>query len=155
MVYSTAYGHLIHRDCSNFVNGICRLKGSPVYPNGPACPRFTPKSTAKTIRAEKAYPRARRPYQIYPMREQGQPFGIRGGREVSMIEMMSRTRGMTAYLPNPPMRTQTPSTKVRVQEEEVLKHQLEELERQLNEVKRKLELRTRRLQSFSHTRSDC
>lgn len=155
MVYSTAYGHPIHRDCSNFVNGICRLNGAPVDPNGPACPRFTPKSTTKTIRAETAYPRVRRPYQMYPLRGQGQPFGRRGGRGMSMGESMDRTRGMMTYPHNPPMHTQKPSTKVRAQEEEMLKQQLEELERQLIEVKKKLELRTRRRKSFSRTLSDC
>ena len=155
MVYSTAYGHPIHRNCSNFVNGICKLNGAPVDPNGPACPRFAPESKTKTIRVETAYPRARRPYQMYPMRWQVQPFGRRGGRGMSIGESMDRMRGMTAYPNNPPIRTQTFSTNVRAQEEEALKQQLEELERQLIEVKRKLELRTRRRKSFSRTHSDC
>ena len=33
-----------HKDCINFVNGVCTRFGIPVDPEGPACPNFTPKS---------------------------------------------------------------------------------------------------------------
>ena len=154
MVHSTAYGHPIHRDCRNYVNRICRLNGSPVDPNGPACPRFTPKSTIKTVWAEASYPRVRRPYQMYLFRRQGQPFGGQGVREMSMGESMDRTRDIMAYPLNPPMNTKR-STIVRAQEEEMLKQQLIELERQLIEVKRKLKLRARHRKSFLRKHSDC
>jgi hypothetical protein len=144
MVYPTEHRYPIHRDCSNFVNDICRLNGAPVDPNGPACPRFTPKSTTKTIQAEADYPRARRSYQMHPMRGQGQPLGRRGGRGWGMGNSVGRTRDVMAYPYRPPMHPQTPSTTVRAQEKEALTQQLEELENQLNEVRRKMEkLRTR------------
>jgi hypothetical protein len=81
---------------------------------------------------------------MYLSRRQDQPFGGQGGLEMSMGKSMDRTRDVMAYPPNPPMRTK-PSTKVRAQEEEMLKQQLKVLERQLIEVKRKLKLRTRQL----------
>ena len=33
-----------HGRCANFRDGFCALYGTAVDPNGPACPRFTPKS---------------------------------------------------------------------------------------------------------------
>ena len=144
MVYPTEYRHPVHRDCINFVNGICRLNGAPVDPNSPACPGFTPKSTTKTIQEEAAYPGARRSYQMHPMSGQAQPLGRRGGRGWGMGDSVGRMGGVMAYPYRPPMHPQTPSTKVRAQEEEALTQQLEELENQLYEVRRKLEkLRSR------------
>ena len=144
MVYSTEHRYPSHGDCSNFFNGICRLNGAPLDPNGPACPRFTPKSTTKTIQVEAAYPGARRSYQMHPMMGQAQPLGRRSGRGRDMRDSTGRIKGMMAYPYRPPKHQQTPSTTVRAQEKEALTQQLEELEKQLNEVRRKLEkLRTR------------
>jgi len=43
---SSAYGAR-HRDCANFSNGICLLTGVAVDPEGPACPRFMPKTALR------------------------------------------------------------------------------------------------------------
>ena len=32
-----------HKDCRNFRDGVCVLLGVQVNPDGPACPKFTPK----------------------------------------------------------------------------------------------------------------
>jgi hypothetical protein len=142
MVYSPDHGYPVHRDCENFNNGLCTLSDAAVDPYGPACPRFTPKSTTKTLQAEAAYPKARRSYQIYPPQMgQGQPTGRRGGRGRGMGggRGMGRVRGIAAYPYHPPMQMQTPSSTVRAQEKEALTQQLEELEKQLKEVRGRLE----------------
>lgn len=38
-----------HKDCRNFLNGVCMLFGVQVDPNGPACPRFLSKVPALTV----------------------------------------------------------------------------------------------------------
>jgi len=38
-----------HKDCRNFLNGVCLLFGVPVDPNGPACPRFSAKIVKPSI----------------------------------------------------------------------------------------------------------
>jgi hypothetical protein len=141
MVYSSGYELPVHRDCSNFVNGVCRLNGARVDPNGLACPRFTPKSTTKTIRAEATYPGARRSYQMHPNMGQGQTLGRLGGRGrgVGGGMGMGRVRGVAAYPYRPSMQLQTPDSTVSIQEKEALMQQLDELEKQLKEVKGRLE----------------
>ncbi|MCD6096428.1 MAG: hypothetical protein J7J99_07725 [Thermoprotei archaeon] len=32
-----------HKDCANFINGVCRLYNINVPPEGPACPNFIPR----------------------------------------------------------------------------------------------------------------
>jgi len=95
MAYSTEYRYPVHRYCVNFQNGLCTLSGVAVDPNGAACPRFTPRSTTKTLRSVSALPEARRPSQMYPSQMgQGRPFdrtmgggrGLGGGRGMSSGE---------------------------------------------------------------------
>jgi len=71
MEYSTQHGFPVHQDCANFRDGICKLNGVAVNPNGVACPNFTPKSKMATPQTVKAYPRSRQAHlpqtiQSYP-----------------------------------------------------------------------------------------
>jgi len=144
MFYSTGYGNPVHKDCSNFVNGICRLNGAPVDPNGPACPRFKSKSTTKTILAEVSYPVAKRLYQTRSNMGQVQPplstRARRVGRGKGMrARGMGRVRGMKANPYHPLMQLQTQSLMIREPKKDIIRQQLEELEKQLKEVKDRLE----------------
>ena len=136
------HGYTYHRDCEYFNNGFCNLSGAAVDPYGPACPRFTPKNTTKTIQTEAAYPGAKRSYQVYlPHMGQAHLLGRRGGRGRGMRGGMGmgRVRGMAANPYYPPMQVQPPISMTRAQEEEALTQQLEELEKQLKEVRGRLE----------------
>ncbi len=142
MVYSTEHGYLVHRDCDYFNNGFCTLSGVAVDPYSSACPRFTPKSTTKTIQAEAAYPNDRRSYPVYTLQMgQGRHLDRRGGRGRGRGGGlgMGRVRGMMVYPYHTPMQLQPYNSSGRAQEEEALKRQLEELEKQLKEVRGKLE----------------
>ncbi len=67
-------GFPIHRNCSNFRNGLCTLTGAAVDPNGYVCPNFTPKSLAETPQRAKAYMGTKQPYQpLLPQSGHGLP----------------------------------------------------------------------------------
>ena len=145
MAYSTEYGPSVHRDCVNFQNGLCTLSGVAVDPNGAVCPRFTPRSTMRTLQSGSALPEARRPIQMYlPQMGQGRPFdgtmgggrGMGSGRGMGGGRGMSRVRSTDVY--PPPMQMHPPSSTARLRERKVLTQQLEELETQLKELRERL-----------------
>ena len=139
MAYSTEYRYPVHRYCVNFQNGLCTLSGVAVDPNGAACPRFTPRSTTKTLRSVSALPEARRPSQMYPSQMgQGRPFDrtMGGGRGLGGGRGMSGVR--STNINPPPMQMQPPGSTARVQEREALTQQLEELETQLKDIRERL-----------------
>ena len=133
MTYSTEYGYPVHRNCLHFQNGFCTLSGVTVDPNGTACPRFTPKSTTKTLQSGSVLPEARRPSKKYPSQmRQGRPFDrtVGGGRG------MSGVRSTDVY--PPPIQMQPPGSTAKIQERKVLTQQLEELETQLKDIRERL-----------------
>ena len=65
MANTKGYGYPVHRNCVNFQNGLCTFSGVAVNPYGAACPRFTPRSTTKTLRSGSALPEAKQPSQMY------------------------------------------------------------------------------------------
>ena len=151
MAYSTVYGYPVHRDCVKFQNWLCTLSGVAVDQYGAACPRFTPRSTTKTLQSGSALPEARRPSQMHqPQMGQGRPFdrtmgggrGLGGGRRMRSGRGMGDGRGMSGVRSTdvypPPMQMQPPSSTARVQEREALTQQLEELETQSNDIRERL-----------------
>lgn len=56
--------HPTHKDCVNFKDGFCLLRGVAVDPNGTACPSFTPRNVP--VEARRLHPPQTMQGTLYP-----------------------------------------------------------------------------------------
>jgi len=129
----------IHKNCIYYSDGFCTFNGVSVNPDGPACPRFTPRQATRGDKQEE--PQPSQPYppqggQGYAPRGWGAGFGRGGGRGRGQGGGGRGRRASAGFydadipLPEP--------TSLR-QEKQFLMDQLKDLEEKLKNVKDRLE----------------
>lgn len=143
MGYISRREYEVHGNCANFKNGICTLTGTKVDPNGPACPRFTPKSLKTkqdSLRPESIgsvrqfdYQRSR-----YPPITRNIRRNLRNGSRISRFDR-GRKRGGVGFNSNMShIQTEQVNSNIPEQEKQRLTKRLKELEKRLNYIKQRL-----------------